>query len=60
MSEADIELVRNFMTALDDNETSEYERYLAPAFVFIALRYKFVPNSLPVLPYSTDLPRRSN
>lgn len=35
MSEADIELVRNFMTALDDNETSEYERYLAPAFVFI-------------------------
>lgn len=35
MSEADIELVRNFMTALDDNEQSEYERYLAPTFMMI-------------------------
>ncbi len=35
MSDTDIEIVRNFMTALDDNLRDEYEGYLAESFMMI-------------------------
>src|SRR5437764_11474882 len=34
MSDTDIEIVRNFMTALDDNQHDEYERSLEDHFTF--------------------------